>query len=94
MECPVLFAQCCNAGVRDLCVVFGRIETGAEPTIKAVCPKMCTSGGIDELSGDACLICRFAKAPFQHMARPKLLTCGRSGTYVDAAKNKSRSKCV
>ena len=40
----------------DLCVVFGRIETSAEPPIKAVCPNMCTSGGIDELSGDAHLI--------------------------------------
>ena len=82
-----------NAGVHDLCVVFERIETGAESTIKAVCPNS-TSGGIDELSGDAHLIYRFAKAPFQHIARPKLITCRRSGTYVDAAKNKSRSRCV
>jgi hypothetical protein len=55
---------------------------------------MGTRGGIDELSGDAHLICRFAKAPFQHIARLKLITCRRSGTYVDGAKNNSRSKCV
>jgi hypothetical protein len=30
------------------------------------------SGGIDELSGDAHSICRFANAPFQQVAHPKL----------------------
>jgi hypothetical protein len=33
---------------------------------------MCASGGIDELSRDAYSICRFAYAPFQHIAHPQL----------------------
>ncbi len=33
---------------------------------------MCPSGGIDELSRDAHPVCRFANAPFQHVADPKL----------------------
>jgi hypothetical protein len=44
----------------------------AEPTIKPVCPKMCPSGGIDELSRDPHSVGRFANAPFQHVAHPKL----------------------
>src|ERR1700681_2010586 len=47
-------------------------EDVAEPTIKPFRPKMGPSGGIDELSRDAHSICRFANAPFQHVAHPKL----------------------
>src|SRR3982074_2307133 len=47
-------------------------EDVAEPAIKPVCPKMCPSGGIDELSRDAHSLCRFANTPFQHVAHPKL----------------------
>src|SRR4029453_4724028 len=49
-----------------------QIEDVPEPTIKAFRPKMSPSGGIDELSRDAHPICRFANAPFQHVAHPKL----------------------
>src|SRR5207237_5707036 len=49
-----------------------QIEDVAEPTIKPFCPKMCPSGGIDELSRDAHSVCRLANAPFQHVAHSKL----------------------
>src|SRR6266480_7462137 len=43
-----------------------QIEDVAETTIKPVCPKMCPSGGIDELSRDANSVRRFANAAFKH----------------------------
>src|ERR1041384_4689647 len=49
-----------------------QIEDVAEPAIEPVCPKMCSSGGIDELSRDAHSICCFANATFQHVAHTEL----------------------
>src|SRR6201984_2269773 len=40
------------------------IEDIAEPAVKTVGPKMCTNGGIDELSRDADSVRRPANAPF------------------------------
>ena len=49
-----------------------QIEDIAEPAVKTVGPKMCTSGGIDELSRDTDPVCRAANAPFQHVPHPQL----------------------
>src|ERR1700692_951322 len=44
-----------------------QIEDVAETTIKPVCPKMCPSGGIAEVSRDSHPVGRFANAPFSHV---------------------------
>src|SRR5229473_5898414 len=59
-----------------------QIEDVAETTIEPFCPKMCPSGGIDELSRDAHSVCRFANAAFQDIAHPKFLP---DLLYVDGA---------
>jgi len=49
-----------------------QVEDVAEPAVKPVGPKVCTGGGIDELSRDTDPACRLANAAFQHVAHPKL----------------------
>src|SRR5712691_713094 len=49
-----------------------QIEDVAEPAVKPVCPKVCPSGGIDELPRDAYPVCGLSNAAFQDVPHPKL----------------------
>jgi hypothetical protein len=48
-----------------------QIEDVAEPAVKSVGPKVCTSGSIDELSRDTDSVCRLANS----LAAPTVSSC-------------------